>query len=187
MEYLNSVDINITNLLNSLLPHNFYLDYFFSFLSLIGNSVFLWLILITVSIFLEERKNPGIQKRDIRFVILFLICFSISFISSSLILKNIIRRPRPVSLNFNEFQQISASCPKSYSFPSTHATTAFAAATVLTFFDKKRRWIYYLFALLIALSRVYLGCHYFIDILGGGILGFGISRITLILFPNRSK
>ncbi|EKE14348.1 MAG: hypothetical protein ACD_12C00559G0006, partial [uncultured bacterium] len=62
--------------------------------------------------------------------------------------------------------------------------TAFAAATVLAYFDKKRRWFYYSAALLISYSRIYLGCHYFFDVIIGALIGFLISKLVVRFLPN---
>lgn len=57
------------------------------------------------------------------------------------------------------------------SFPSGHATTAFALAAVLGFLS--RRWFYPALALaaVIALSRISLGVHYPTDVIAGAIVG----------------
>jgi undecaprenyl-diphosphatase len=57
------------------------------------------------------------------------------------------------------------------SFPSGHATTAFALAAVIGFLSP--RWFYPMLVLaaLIAVSRVVLGVHYPSDVTGGAILG----------------
>jgi len=57
------------------------------------------------------------------------------------------------------------------SFPSGHATTAFAMAMVVVFIWPKTLWPALLAALLIALSRVITGQHYLTDIIGGAVLG----------------
>lgn len=80
-----------------------------------------------------------------------------------------------------EVGTVSNICPADFSFPSAHASTAFAAAAVLTYFDRKRRWFYYLVAILISFSRVYLGCHYFLDIFFGALLGYAVSKLVLLL------
>jgi undecaprenyl-diphosphatase len=65
--------------------------------------------------------------------------------------------------------------PLDGSFPSGHAATSFAAATVLTF--ARPRWApaFYLLALAIGFSRVYVGVHYPLDIVGGAVLGIGVA------------
>ena len=71
-----------------------------------------------------------------------------------------------------------------YGFVSSHAANFFAIATFLFFlfksFTKKWGWLY-LWAGLIAYSRIYLGVHYPLDIIGGSILGlligFTVSKL----------
>lgn len=96
-----------------------------------------------------------------------------------LVFKGMFHRPRPY-VEFN-FINVSNTCPSDFAFPSAHATAAFAAASVLTYFDKKRRLFYYLIAVLISYSRIYLGCHYLLDVAGGALLGWLISKMVIHL------
>lgn len=168
------IDRQITNVINLALPHNYGFDLFFSFLSLKGSSLLIWVLIIIGIIVIEEYYRPGIQKRDLRFVFYFLLIFVLTYIFSDIILKGIFQRPRPLT-NTSDY----LSCPKDFSFPSTHAATAFASAMVLAFFDKKRRLFYFSTAILISLSRIYLYCHFFLDILIGGLLGILLSKFLL--------
>lgn len=181
MQYLNLIDTKITRLINNLLPHNQLFDYFFSFFSLRGNSIFIWIVIIILILALEERQRPGIQKRDIRFVLTFFLSFLLTAFVVNIVLKNTFQRARPShSTNLDTTASVVGSlarCPKSYSFPSGHAATAFAAAVVISTFDKKRKWLYFSVAVLISLSRIYLGCHYFLDVVVGGIIGLTISNL----------
>jgi undecaprenyl-diphosphatase len=70
------------------------------------------------------------------------------------------------------------------SFPSGHAATAFAAATLLA--GLAPRFAVPLFALAAAMawSRVYVGVHYPLDVLAGAILGAAVG-LTL-LFAARA-
>jgi len=61
--------------------------------------------------------------------------------------------------------------PATYSFPSGHATVAFACATTIAFAVPRLRWPLYALAVLVAFSRVYVGVHYPGDILAGALLG----------------
>jgi undecaprenyl-diphosphatase len=61
--------------------------------------------------------------------------------------------------------------PHSFSFPSGHTATSFAAAyAVARTLGRRWAWLYAV-AALIAFSRLYLGVHYPADVLGGIILG----------------
>jgi undecaprenyl-diphosphatase len=65
--------------------------------------------------------------------------------------------------------------PHDGSFPSGHATVSFACATVLSFYAPRAAPAFYVLAAAIAWSRVYVGVHYPLDVLGGAALGLGIA------------
>ncbi len=65
--------------------------------------------------------------------------------------------------------------PADASFPSGHAATAFAAAGVVAIRYPALRIPLLGLAALIALSRVYLGVHYPLDVLAGAALGLAIA------------
>jgi undecaprenyl-diphosphatase len=75
-----------------------------------------------------------------------------------------------------------------HSFPSGHASTSFAAATVLSAFAPRHRLLFYALATLIALSRVYVGVHYLSDVVAGAALGtaFGWAALTSLRWRGRS-
>jgi undecaprenyl-diphosphatase len=61
--------------------------------------------------------------------------------------------------------------PHGYSFPSGHATTAFAAAAAVGMLHPRLRWPLLGLAAMVGFSRVYLGVHYGLDVLAGAVLG----------------
>jgi membrane-associated phospholipid phosphatase len=65
--------------------------------------------------------------------------------------------------------------PHDGSFPSGHATVSFACATVLSFYAPRAAPAFFVLAAAIAWSRVYVGVHYPLDVLGGAVLGVGIA------------
>lgn len=74
------------------------------------------------------------------------------------------------------------------SFPSLHAAFAFACATLLSYRAKRSVVAaVYSIALLIAVSRIYVGVHYPSDIVAGALLGIGAVLIGLNVRKNRLK
>jgi undecaprenyl-diphosphatase len=69
------------------------------------------------------------------------------------------------------------------SFPSDHATAAFAIAFAYLFCGKSRDGLVYVMAaFLIALSRVYLGTHYVSDVAGGVLTAFAAAAAVCLSY-----
>lgn len=97
-----------------------------------------------------------------------------------LLIKHIVCRPRPFAVNGAIDLIIKA--PSGFSFPSSHAATCFAVATAIFLFHKRLGIIAYIYAALVAFSRMYLYVHYPSDIVGGTALGIacGIGAVALV-------
>ncbi len=75
------------------------------------------------------------------------------------------------------------------SFPSGHATQAFAVFGLLAFFLKQQwqKLVCIFIAILTAYSRVYLSQHWLIDILGGSLVGFTAAVFIYFSFSLIKK
>ncbi len=93
------------------------------------------------------------------------------------LLKVVTDRPRP----FVSIPDVSVliAHPSSGSFPSAHATTAFAGAALLGWPWPRGRIAFAALAILIAFSRVYLGVHYPSDVLGGAAIGAAFAAAVI--------
>ncbi len=72
------------------------------------------------------------------------------------------------------------------SFPSGHTMAGFALMTLLSFYVKNR-WLdllLLLLALLVGLSRIYLGHHFLEDVILGSLIGVGLAMLTFLLFEK---
>ena len=88
-------------------------------------------------------------------------------------LKDAFDRPRPPGSDADVTALVPV--PDSAAMPSGHASTAFAAATVIAWFHPRLRLPAFAFAALVAVSRVYLGVHWAGDVLAGAVLGVAIG------------
>ena len=106
-------------------------------------------------------------------------------IGLSLGLRELIGRDRP-PLVYPEPKPL-VGVPHSGAFPSGHATTAFACATVLAWTWPRVAVPAFLLAAAIAWSRVYVGVHWPLDVLGGAALGFLVATALLRLVASRPR
>lgn len=82
-----------------------------------------------------------------------------------------------------------------YGFVSSHAANFFAMiAFIFPFYKEKKKWILaglILIGILVAISRIYLGVHYFSDVLVGATLGilvgFSIRNLVKVIFKKNAN
>lgn len=102
-----------------------------------------------------------------------------SLLVNNLVLKNAVARIRPYEVITN--LHILIEKQKDLSFPSGHTGSSFAAAVILyKELPKKIGVPALVFALFIAISRLYVGVHYPSDVIAGAVTGtliaLGIRR-----------
>lgn len=69
----------------------------------------------------------------------------------------------------------------SFSFPSGHTSSAFAACAAILFLNKKIGIPAIIFAALMGFSRIYVEVHYCTDVLGGAIVGIVYAVIGVLI------
>jgi undecaprenyl-diphosphatase len=94
-------------------------------------------------------------------------------------IKRLFRRSRPTERGDERF---ALRKPRTSSFPSGHASSAFFSALVLTYFTTwPWAFLFYGFALIIATSRVGVRIHHASDVIGGAIAGTLMGVIGLVV------
>lgn len=162
------MDIKILDFIDTHLRIPF-LDRIMKMITCLGNVGMVWILL---SIYLV---NSGNYRTEGYMVIISLIMTAI--IGEGLI-KNLIRRSRP-SIKINQ-RILLISRPRTYSFPSGHAASSFAAAGVFIRLNSNLSIYITVLAVLIAFSRLYLNVHYPSDV----ITGVGLGLLCSILVCN---
>lgn len=119
-----------------------------------------------------------------KYELIFMLVFSLSGTQLvNLVLKDIIKRPRPALPHLIYYF--------GYSFPSGHSALAIVIYGVILYYIHKNSCLsvriskavdalVLLLVILIGISRIYLGVHFFTDVVGGYISGF----VWLVLFVN---
>lgn len=117
---------------------------------------------------------------------------------SSKLIKYQVMRPRPCHEQLMDPPIVQrVRCGGGYSFTSSHAANHFclAAFLVTLFGPVMKRWkhLWWLWAAWISLAQVYVGLHYPLDILCGGLLGamiglsFGLLCKRMLKGPKESR
>ncbi len=102
------------------------------------------------------------------------------------IIKEIVDRPRPyIELGLTAADMLIQTDP-TVSFPSGHATTAFATASVVSYYFRKWAVPAFLLAGIMGLSRIYLLVHYPSDVLAGAAVGI-LSAAFVIYWYARYR
>lgn len=169
MEILLALDRQLFSIINGTF-HAPVLDAIAVMFSGVGRAGIIWFI-IAIVLFIQE------EKKDHWFFAPFLFAGGLSYFVSELLLKPLVGRIRP-SLDMGA--SIVGNQSTDPSFPSGHATIAFAMAVVLSRKEPKWKWIFYSLAVLISLSRIYLGVHYPLDVIAGGIIGLVIGSLSTL-------
>jgi len=137
------------------------IDSIMVFLSTIGNGGAVWIALGLLLLFKQSWRQAGIYT---------LIAVLVAGIMQYL-LKEWFAHPRPVV----DPASLLIKMPPSYSFPSGHTLISFGAAATLYIFNPRIGFPMLIIALLVGISRVYLGVHFVSDVIFGAFLGIGIA------------
>lgn len=144
-------------------------------LTRLGNMGIIWIVISILLLFPRKTRRAGILS---------LLALLGSLCITNFFLKNYVARVRPYEV-VNGLNCLVAKA-KDWSFPSGHASAAFASAVVIYKNRPKRLGVpCMILAFLISLSRLYVGIHYPSDVICGAIIGALIGLILFWLFGER--
>jgi undecaprenyl-diphosphatase len=143
-------------------------------------NIYTWIPLFLFFFILIFWKYP---RREALFVSLTVIALIIFILVASDLTKEYVGRLRPNNnIEINSFIRILKN-PSGFSFFSGHASSSFSVTTLMLLFVRKRfkwSWLFCIWPLLFALSRIYVGVHYPLDLLVGAFIGM----VSAFLFYN---
>jgi membrane-associated phospholipid phosphatase len=154
------------------------LDYFFQYITLLGDGLIYIPIVIYSFVFNRTFLVPLIAS--------IIICTVITYFLKRVVFPDDLR---PVSL---EMERIilhkidGVPMRRLHSFPSGHTSTAFTMALLLSSVMKKKFWAFILpvIAFLVGYSRVYLGQHFATDVCAGMAIGIVSAYLSLLIYDR---
>jgi len=151
------------------------LDHVFVFLTRIGTYGAVWLALGLV--LAAWRRRP--------LVFLLVAAADLAADAVASLLKLAIPRERPPHVYLHPAPLVTD--PHSHSFPSGHAATSFACATMLAWLYPRGAVGFYVLAAAIAFSRVYVGVHWPTDVAAGAAVGVLVALLIARAIRMRGR
>ena len=137
----------------------------------LGDKGAFWILLSLILMIPRKTRRMGITCG---------VAMVIGLVVTNLVIKNWVARVRPYEL-ISELE-LMVGRADDWSFPSGHTTNSLAAAWVIFRMAPKKYGIPTLvLAILISLSRLYVGIHYPTDVLGGALIGICSAVIAMAL------
>ena len=144
------------------------------FTSVFNGGIF-WLALCALLLIFRKTRSTGIVV---------LSAMAVAYLAGEVGIKNIICRLRPCVVDSSV--PLALEIPASYSFPSGHTASSFAAATAIFSINKKRGAGALCLAALVGFSRLYLFVHFPTDVLCGMLLGVLSGVFAAFIFRKFS-
>ncbi|MFN2616991.1 MAG: phosphatase PAP2 family protein [Thermoleophilaceae bacterium] len=158
------MDLRVYELLNGAAKHS---DAFEDVLRFVANDAQLFFLALLAGLFLARGKWAS---RNGRHGVVAAGFSALLALGAAQVISHLWDRPRPYEAHPNHAHLF---VPASHdpSFPSDHATGAFAIAVAIFLRDRRAGGLALVMATLVCVSRVAVGTHYPTDVLGGALLG----------------
>ena len=150
---------------------------FWKLLTLLGNGGIFWILVCLVMLCMKKTRKAGIVM---------VIALIINALLVNVCIKNVVARVRPYDAFDDIIRLIEAQ--KDYSFPSGHTSASFACAfgRYLGLHKEMKRYSipFFVIAILVGFSRLYLAVHYPSDVLVGVVIGILSAFVALFLLSK---
>lgn len=136
-----------------------------TFITHLGEDGWIWILLTLAMLFSKKTRKVGAMSA---------VALIIMLLFNNMFLKNLVARTRP----YDVIPGLIPLVPKlsSFSFPSGHTSSAFSAGSVMfRKLPKKFGVPILIFAIIMGLTRLYVGVHYPTDVLFGALEGIVIG------------
>ena len=173
---INSLDANLTRWINSWSGHSQVVDFLVVWVSAFG---------VPILVFAVACQWWSSQDRlHTRHILLAAgLSFLLGLAANQLILL-FVQRVRPYEAGLTHLLIPPTSDP---SFPSDHATASFAIAAAFLLHRFRGGEIFLVSAILISLTRIYIGTHYVSDILGGALTATVAAGLVWRMYREGSR
>lgn len=160
------------------------LDVFFKYITYLGDGVTALLIAL---IFLILRLDYGLISA---------IGFTLSAVTTQILKRFVfeeVQRPFLVfkeEINMGKWHLIEGvEMHQLYSFPSGHTTIIFSICIFLSLISYKKiyHYVFFIMALLVGFSRIYLSQHFLMDVFIGSLVGTIITTVIFLFLRNPLK
>lgn len=159
----------------------------------LGNGGAVFIALGLLLLFTKKYRKAGLAV---------IVALLVMLLCNDLFLKEFFARPRPFNLLDTDPEKYAfwgksyiypklISKPTSFSFPSGHTASAFAAAIALLWHNRKLGIPVTIFSALMGFSRIYVEVHYCTDVIAGVVSGIICALVAVLivkyLFPVVDK
>lgn len=172
MQYMNNIDVAATHAINQLAGKSSLVDFF-----MVGvSTVAVPLLVLAVALQWWRRRD----QRHIRHV---LVAAGLSFLLGLALNQAIllfVQRQRPYEAGITHLLIAKSTDP---SFPSDHATASAAIALAFLLHGMRREGLWFgAAAMLVMISRVFIGTHYVGDVVGGALTALAAAAVVRLLY-----
>jgi undecaprenyl-diphosphatase len=165
MPVVDALDQQMLNWLSGY--HAPWLDTAMTWVSAGGGAGLIWLTLAAIALVIPRHRAAAWR-------VMLAVILSYGLVDA--VIKPLVARPRPAVVATS---RNLPPMPNTYAFPSGHATATFSAAVTVSRMWPTTRVLWWTLAIAIGYSRIYLGHHYPLDILGGAVLGVLVAMWVL--------